>query len=189
LQPTLESAWELLRKYNKGEFHLNHAKTVGDVMMYFADRLGYGDEREFWGVVGLLHDIDYEMYPDRHCVAAQEILREHGVDERIIRAVASHGWGILVDITPEHEMERVLYAVDELTGLIGATVLMRPSRSIDDLETKSVLKKYKDKRFAAGCSREVIAKGAELLGWSLDELITRTIEAMKATGYTPPSRT
>lgn len=186
METTLEAAWELLCKYNKGEFHLSHAKTVSDVMMYFADQLGYGDEKEFWGVVGLLHDLDFEMYPDRHCIASQEIMREHGVDERVIRAAASHGWGITCDIAPEHQMEKVLYAVDELTGLIGATVLMRPSRSIVDLETKSVMKKFKDKRFAAGCSREVIQKGAELLGWTLEELITRTIEAMKATGYTPP---
>ena len=181
METTLAAAWELLRKYNTGEFHLNHAKTVSDVMMYFADTLGYGSEREFWGVVGLLHDLDFELYPDRHCIASQELMREHGVDERVIRATASHGWGITCDIEPVHEMERVLFAVDELTGLIGATVLMRPSKSIDDLETKSVMKKFKDKRFAAGCSREVIQKGAELLGWTLDELITRTIEAMKAT--------
>lgn len=180
MEMTLDAAWELLRKYNTGEFHLNHAKTVSDVMMYFTDELGYGDEREFWGVVGLLHDIDFELHPDRHCIAAQEILREHGVDERIIRAVASHGWGICTDIIPEHEMERVLFAVDELTGLIWATALMRPSKSVDDLEAKSVMKKFKDKRFAAGCSREVISKGAELLGWTLEDLIDRTIAAVRA---------
>lgn len=179
METTLPAAWELLREYNKGEFHLAHAKTVSDVMMCFADSLGYGSEREFWGVVGLLHDLDFELYPDRHCIASQEIMREHGVDERVIRAAASHGWGITVDIKPEHQMERVLYAVDELTGLIGAAVLMRPSKSIDDLEVKSVMKKFKDKRFAAGCSRDVITRGAELLGWHLEELVERTIAAMK----------
>lgn len=180
MENTREAAWELLAKYNKGEFHLAHARIVSDVMMWFADKLGYGDEREFWSVVGLLHDLDFELYPDRHCVAAQEMMREHGVDERIIRAAASHGWGIAVDIKPEHEMEKVLYAVDELTGLIGAVAIMRPSKSVDDLEVKSVTKKFKDKKFAAGCSREVIARGAELLGWELEKLIDLTIAAMRS---------
>jgi Predicted hydrolase (HD superfamily) len=179
METTLPAARELLLQYNKGEFHLAHAEIVSDVMMYYADLLGYGSEREFWGVVGLLHDLDFELYPDRHCIASQEIMREHCVDERVIHATACHGWGITVDIKPEHEMERVLYAVDELTGLIGATAIMRPSKSVDDLEVKSVMKKFKDKKFAAGCSREVITRGAELLGWPLEKLIENTINAMK----------
>ena len=148
-------------------------------MRYFAEKLGYGDEADFWEVVGILHDLDFEMYPQEHCIKSQEIMRERGVDERIIHATASHGYAITVDIKPEHEMEKVLYAVDELTGLIGAVVIMRPSKSVQDLELKSVRKKYKSKGFAAGCSREVIERGADMLGWSLDELIERTIEALR----------
>lgn len=176
---TGEGAWELLREYNKDEFHLEHAEIVGKTMMYFAEKLGYGDEADFWEVVGILHDLDFEMYPQEHCIKSQEIMRERGVDERIIHATASHGYAITVDIKPEHEMEKVLYAVDELTGLIGAVVIMRPSKSVQDLELKSVRKKYKSKGFAAGCSREVIERGADMLGWSLDELIERTIEALR----------
>ena len=176
---TREGAWELLREYNKDEFHLEHAEIVGKTMRYFAEKLGYGDEADFWEVVGILHDLDFEMYPQEHCIKSQEIMRERGVDERIIRATASHGYAITVDIKPEHEMEKVLYAVDELTGLIGAMVIMRPSKSVQDLELKSVRKKYKSKGFAAGCSREVIERGADMLGWSLDELIERTIEALR----------
>ena len=176
---TREEAWELLTEYNKDEFHLEHAQIVEGTMRYFARELGYGDEEEFWGIVGLLHDLDFEQYPEQHCIKSQEIMREHGVDERIIHATASHGYGITVDIKPEHEMEKVLYAVDELTGLIGAVTLMRPSKSVQDLELKSVKKKYKSKGFAAGCSREVIERGADMLGWSLDELITKTIEALR----------
>ena len=153
---TREEAWELLTEYNKDEFHLEHAQIVEGTMRYFARELGYGDEEEFWGIVGLLHDLDFEQYPEQHCIKSQEIMREHGVDERIIHATASHGYGITVDIKPEHEMEKVLYAVDELTGLIGAVTLMRPSKSVQDLELKSVKKKYKSKGFAAGCSREVM---------------------------------
>ena len=148
-------------------------------MRYFAEKLGYGDEADFWEVVGILHDLDFEMYPQEHCIKSQEIMRERGIDERIIHATASHGYAITVDIKPEHEMEKVLYAVDELTGLIGAVVIMRPSKSVQDLELKSVKKKYKSKGFAAGCSREVIERGADMLGWSLDELIERTIEALR----------
>ena len=148
-------------------------------MRWFAVKLGYGDEVDFWGIVGLLHDLDFEMYPDEHCTKGQEIMREANIDEHIIRAAASHGWGIFVDIKPEHEMERILYAVDELTGLIGAVAIMRPSRSVSDLEVSSVKKKFKDKRFAAGCSRDVILKGTELLGWELDKLIGETILAMR----------
>ena len=176
-----EKAYELLKKYNKDAFHLQHALTVEGVMKWYANELGYGEDAEYWGIVGLLHDIDFEQYPDEHCLKAPELLREGGVGEDIIHAVCSHGYGITVDIKPEHEMEKVLYAVDELTGLIGATALMRPSKSVSDLELKSVKKKYKSANFAAGCSREVIERGAAMLGWDfLDDLITRTILAMRS---------
>lgn len=181
MELTRDEAFALLREYNEDSFHIKHALTVEGVMRYFAKELGYGDEEEFWGIVGLLHDLDFERYPDQHCIKSQEILRERGVDERIVRATASHGYGLTVDIKPEHEMEKVLYAVDELTGLIGATALMRPSRSVSDLELKSVKKKFKTPSFAAGCSRQVISQGADMLGWSLDDLISRTILAMRAT--------
>lgn len=174
-----EEAWRLLTTYNQEPFHLEHAQVVENTMRYFAKKLGYEREEEFWGIVGLLHDLDFEKYPDQHCIKSQEIMREAGVEERIIHATASHGYGITVDIKPEHEMEKVLYAVDELTGLIGAAVLMRPSKSVQDLETKSVKKKFKSKAFAAGCSREVIQNGADMLGWDLDHLITETLEALK----------
>lgn len=177
---TKDDALRLLREYNQGEFHLRHAHIVGGVMRWYAEQLGYGDEADFWEIVGLLHDLDFEKYPDQHCIKEQEIMRERGVDERIIHAAASHGYQITVDIAPEHEMEKVLYAVDELTGLIGATAVMRPSKSVSDLEVKSVRKKYKDKKFAAGCSREVIERGAAMLGWELDDLIGRTILAMRS---------
>lgn len=176
---TREEAWNLLTEYNKEKFHLEHAQIIEQTMKYFANELGYGEEAEFWGIVGLLHDLDFERYPKEHCVKEQEIMRERGVDAGIIRAAASHGYGITVDIKPEHEMEKVLYAVDELTGLIGAVALMRPSKSVQDLELKSVKKKFKTKSFAAGCSREVIERGAKMLGWELDDLIVRTIEAMR----------
>ena len=176
---TKEEAWELLKEYNKDEFHLEHAEIVGKTMRYFAEKLGYKEEADFWEIVGILHDLDFEMYPEQHCIREQEIMRERGVDERIIHATASHGYAITVDIKPEHEMEKVLYAVDELTGLIGAVVIMRPSKSVQDLEVKSVKKKYKSKNFAAGCSREVIERGAEMLGWTMEELSAQTIEAMR----------
>jgi predicted hydrolase (HD superfamily) len=176
---TREEAWKLLIEFNQDEFHLQHASVVEETMRYFAKRLGYEDEIDFWGIVGLLHDLDFEQYPQEHCIKQQEIMREHGVDERIIHATASHGYALTVEIEPEHEMEKVLYAVDELTGLIGAVVLMRPSKSVQDLELKSVKKKYKSKGFAAGCSRDVIERGADMLGWSLDELIQNTIDALK----------
>ena len=176
---TREQAWDLLNEYNKGEFHLKHGQIVGDVMRWYANELGYGDEADFWETVGLLHDLDFEMYPDEHCIKSQEIMKERGIDEKIIHATASHGYAITVDIKPEHEMEKILYAVDELTGLIGAVVLMRPSKSVQDLTLKSVKKKYKSKNFAAGCSREVIERGADMLGWTLEELIQRTIDALK----------
>ena len=177
---TREEAWKLLKEYNKEHFHLQHAVTVEGVMRYFAEKLGYGSEADFWGIVGLLHDLDFEMYPDEHCIKEQEIMRERGIDERIIHAAASHGYALTVDIKPEHEMEKVLYAVDELTGLIGAAALMRPSKSVQDMEVSSVKKKYKSKSFAAGCSREVIERGAEMLGWELSDLIGQTILAMRS---------
>ncbi len=176
---TYESAFSLLREYNQEPFHLRHAITVAAVMARYADALGYGDERDFWGIVGLLHDIDFERYPQEHCQKCQEILRERGVDERIVRATASHGYGLVSDIRPEHEMEKVLYAADELTGLIGAAGKMRPSGSIQDMELKSLRKKFKSPAFAAGCSREVISNGAALLGWELDKLLFDTLEHMK----------
>ena len=149
-------------------------------MRWYARELGYGEDEEFWGQVGLLHDIDFELYPEQHCVKAPELLREAGVGEDMIHAIVSHGYGICVDVVPEHEMEKVLFAADELTGLIGAAAKMRPSKSVMDMEVSSLKKKYKDKKFAAGCSREVIERGADMLGWSLDELMERTITAMQA---------
>lgn len=172
-------ALALLQQYNKEPFHIQHAVTVEAVMGYFADQLGYGEEKAFWQTVGLLHDLDFEMYPEQHCVKEMAIMTELGLDPRLIHAVGSHGYGICCDIAPEHEMEKVLYATDELTGLIGAVIKMRPSKSTKDLELKSLKKKYKDKKFAAGCSRQVIEQGAEMLGWALDDLLTRTIEAMR----------
>lgn len=176
---TREEAWELLTEYNQDEFHLLYAQTVENTMRYFARELGFADEEDFWGIVGLLHDLDFEKYPEEHCIKSQEIMKERGIDEKIIHATASHGYAITVDIKPEHEMEKILYAVDELTGLIGAVVLMRPSKSVQDLTLKSVKKKYKSKNFAAGCSREVIERGADMLGWTLEDLIQRTIDALK----------
>ena len=180
MELTRDAAWELLTEYNKEHFHLKHAITVEGVMRYFARELGYGDEEDFWGIVGLLHDLDFELYPDQHCIKSQEIMTERDLDPRLIRATASHGYAITVDIKPEHEMEKVLYATDELTGLIGAAALMRPSKSVRDMELKSVKKKYKSPAFAAGCSREVIQRGADMLGWTLDDLISRTILAMRS---------
>ncbi len=175
-----ENAWKLLNEYNKEPFHLRHALTVEGIMRYFAKKLGYQDEVDFWGLVGLLHDLDFEQYPNEHCIKSQEIMRQQGLDERLIRATASHGYGLAQnDIKPEHQMEKVLFAIDELSGLIGAAAIMRPSKSVMDLELKSVKKKFKDKRFAAGCSRDVITAGAEALGWPLDELIEQTILAMR----------
>jgi predicted hydrolase (HD superfamily) len=177
-------AWELLKQYNKDPFHLQHALTVEGVMKWFAVELGFGSEAEFWGNVGLLHDIDFEMYPDEHCLKAPELLRAGGADEALVHAVCSHGYGLTVDIKPEHEMEKVLYAADELTGLIWAVAIVRPSKSVDDLEVKSVKKKFKALNFAAGCSREVIERGAAMLGWDLDKLIEKTILAMRSCART-----
>jgi predicted hydrolase (HD superfamily) len=182
-----EDALSLLKEYNKDPFHLQHAYTVEAVMKWYAAELGYGDDAEYWGIVGLLHDIDFELYPAEHCLKAPELLRRGGVGEDIIHAVVSHGYGITIecgvtlDVAPEHEMEKVLFAADELTGLIWAAALMRPSKSTKDMELKSLKKKYKSKGFAAGCSREVIERGAGQLGWELDKLLTMTLEAMKAT--------
>ena len=178
--PTPEQAWELLCEYNEGDFHRKHGRIVGDVLRWYANELGYGDEADFWQAVGILHDLDFEQWPEQHCTKEQELLRERGIDERLIHAVASHGSALTVDIAPEHEMEKVLYAADELTGLIGAVALMRPSKSVSDMEVKSVRKKYKDRKFAAGCSREVIERGAAMLGWELNTLIEKTIMAMRA---------
>jgi len=182
--PTRAEAWELLNEYNKEEFHLKHAQIVEGVMRYFAKELGFSDEVEFWGIVGLLHDLDFGMFPEEHCTKSQEIMHERGIDERINRATASHGYGITVDIKPEHTMEKVLYAVDELTGLIGATAMMRPSKSTMDLELSSAKKKFKTPKFAAGCSREVIENGAKMLGWELDDLLQRTINALRVVEQT-----
>lgn len=176
---TREEAWALLTEYNKDPFHLRHALTVEGAMRYFAETLGYKEEKDFWGLVGLLHDLDFEQFPEQHCIKTREIMQARGIDERMIHAVVSHGYGITVDVKPEHEMEKVLFACDELTGLIGACALVRPSKSVQDMEVKSVKKKFKALNFAAGCSREVITRGAEMLGWSLEELIAGTIEAMK----------
>ena len=177
---TREEAFELLKKYNQDPFHIRHALTVEAVMRWFANDLGYADEADFWSQVGLLHDIDFELYPDQHCLKAPELLREGGASEQLIHAVVSHGYGITVDVKPEHEMEKALYGSDELTGLIWAAALMRPSKSTKDMELKSLKKKYKSKGFAAGCDRETIAKGAEMLGWDLSELLQKTLDAMKA---------
>jgi len=174
-----EKAFELLTKYNKDPFHIRHALTVEAVMKWFADDLGYGENAEYWGIVGLLHDIDFEEYPDQHCIKAPELLHEGGVGNDIIHSVCSHGYGITVDIKPEHEMEKVLFAADELTGLIWAAALMRPSKSTKDMELKSLKKKYKSKGFAAGCNRDVIEKGAEMLGWELSVLQEKTLKAMQ----------
>lgn len=175
-----EDAFELLKKYNQDHFHIQHALTVEGVMKWYAIDLGYGEDAEYWGIVGLLHDIDFEQYPEAHCIKAPELLREAGVGEDIIHAVCSHGYELTVDVKPEHEMEKVLYAADELTGLIWAAALMRPSKSVQDMEVKSVKKKYKSANFAAGCSRKVIQRGADMLGWDLNILIEKTIAAMRS---------
>lgn len=177
---TREQAWELLQKYNKESFHIQHALTVEGVMKWYAKELGYGEDAEYWGIVGLLHDIDFELYPEEHCIKAPELLREGGAGEDIIHAVCSHGYGLNVDVEPEHEMEKVLYAVDELTGLVWAAALIRPSKSVQDMELKSLKKKYKTSTFAAGCSREVIERGAQMMGCELDELLQNTIYAMRS---------
>ena len=175
-----QEALELLKKYNKEPFHIQHGLTVEGVMRWYAQNLGYGDDADYWATVGLLHDIDFELYPDEHCKKAPELLKEAGLSDEFIHSVCSHGYGLCSDIEPEHEMEKVLFAVDELTGLIGAAAIMRPSKSVMDMETKSLKKKFKDKRFAAGCSREVIEQGAQMLGVEMDKLFADTIEAMRS---------
>lgn len=177
---TRQDAWDLFCSFNDDAFHLRHAQTVEGVMRYFAEELGYGDQADFWAIVGLLHDLDFGRFPDEHCSKSALILQEHGASEELVHAVVSHGYGHCSDVEPVHEMEKVLYAVDELTGLIWANALMRPSKSVQDLELPSVKKKFKDKKFAAGCSRDVIREGAEMLGWELDDLISRTIIAMRS---------
>ena len=175
-----ETALDALREYNKEPFHIQHALTVEGVMRWYANDLGYGEDADFWATVGLLHDIDYGMWPDEHCLKAPELLKKAGCDAEFIHAVCSHGYGICCDVEPVHEMEKVLFAADELTGLIGAAARMRPSKSCKDMELSSLKKKFKDKKFAAGCSRDVITTGAERLGWDLDTLLGKTLEAMRS---------
>lgn len=177
---TREEAYELLHKYNKEAFHIQHALTVEGVLRWYAKELGYTEEEEYWGITGLLHDIDFELYPEEHCKKAPELLKEGGVGDDMIYSICCHGYGICCDLEPKHEMENVLFAVDELTGLIWSAALMRPSKSVMDMEVKSLKKKFKDKKFAAGCSRDVIRTGAERLGWELDDLFEKTIEAMRS---------
>lgn len=177
---TRDEAMNLLKKYNHEEYHLYHAETVGGVLRWFAVQKGYGDEADFWENVGILHDIDFEQWPEEHCIKAQELLAEEGVDPALIHAVVSHGYGITVDIAPEHEMEKILFAADELTGIVNAAAKMRPSKSCKDMDLKSLKKKFKSKAFAAGCSREVISRGAEMLGWELDTLLSETLAAMQS---------
>lgn len=177
---TREQALDLLKTYNKEPFHIQHALTVEGVMRWYANELGYGDDADYWATVGLLHDIDFENWPEEHCKKAPELLRQAGVGEDMIRSICSHAYGLCSDVEPVHEMEKVLFAVDELTGLIGAAALMRPSKSVMDMEVSSVRKKFKDKKFAAGCSRDVIAEGAQRLGWELTDLMDRTLRAMQS---------
>ena len=177
---TREEAYTLLRKYNKEAFHIQHALTVEGVLRWFAKDLGYGEEEEYWAITGLLHDIDFELYPEEHCQKAPKLLKDGGVADDMIYSICSHGYEICCDVEPKHEMEKVLFAADELTGLIWSAALMRPSKSVMDMELKSLKKKFKDKRFAAGCSRDVIKTGAERLGWELDVLMEKTMEAMRS---------
>ena len=179
MHPGREQALALLHKYNKEPFHILHGLTVEGVMRWFAEELCYGAEVDFWGLCGLLHDVDFELYPGEHCVKAPELLAEIDTPETMVHAICSHGYGICCDVEPVHEMEKVMFAVDELTGLIGAAARMRPSKSVMDMELSSLKKKFKDKKFAAGCSRDTIKLGAERLGWSLDEVLEKTILAMR----------
>ena len=180
MELTRTQALALLQKYNKEPFHIQHGLTVEGVMRWYANELGYGEEADFWALCGLLHDIDFELYPDRHCQMAPELLAEINASEALVHAICSHGYGICSDVEPVHLMEKVLFAADELTGLIGAAARMRPSKSCMDMELSSLKKKFKDKKFAAGCSRDVIKVGAERLGWTLDELLDKTILAMRS---------
>lgn len=179
--PNYDEALAILEKYNKEPFHILHGKTVGAVMKYFA-KIYDSENADFWEIVGLLHDLDFELYPDEHCIKQVELMKAEGLDESIINSTISHGYGMPgVDVKPEKQMEKILFAIDELTGLIGAAALMRPSKSVSDMELKSLKKKFKDKKFAAGCSRDIITQGAEYLGWELDELLSKTLEAMQHT--------
>lgn len=184
--PSPQEAYELLKQYNSDPFHLTHGRIVGEVLRWYAADMGYAEEADLWQTVGTLHDLDFEMWPDEHCVREEQIMREAGIDDVVVRACCSHGWGLTgTPYEPTSDLEKVLFAADELTGLIGAAVLMRPSKSVDDLTVKSLKKKFKDKKFAAGCSRDVITQGAERLGWDLSELMEKTIEAMKASPSAP----
>ena len=179
MELTREKALELLMKYNKEPFHILHGLTVEGVMRWYANELGYGQEADFWATAGLLHDVDFEMYPDQHCIKAPDLLAEVNASPELVHAVCSHAYGVCCDVEPVHQMEKVMFAVDELTGLIGAAARMRPSKSVCDMELSSLKKKFKDKKFAAGCSRDVIKDGAEKLGWTLDETLDKTILAMR----------
>ena len=175
-----EQALALLQKYNKEPFHIQHGLTVEGVMRWFAQELGFGDQVDFWGLCGLLHDVDFEMYPEEHCKKAPELLAEIEASADMVHAICSHAYGSCSDVEPVHMMEKVMFAVDELTGLIGAAARMRPSKSVMDMELSSLKKKFKDKKFAAGCSRDVIQDGADRLGWTLDELMDKSILAMRS---------
>ena len=177
---TRQQALDLLMKYNKESFHILHGLTVEGVMRWYANELGYGEEADFWAMAGLLHDIDFEMYPEEHCIKAPDLLAEVNASSELVHAICSHAYGVCCDVEPVHQMEKVMFAVDELTGLIGAAARMRPSKSVMDMELSSLKKKFKDKKFAAGCSRDVIKDGAEKLGWSLDEILDKTILAMRS---------
>ena len=180
MELTRAQALDLLMKYNKESFHIQHALTVEGVMRWYANELGYGDDADFWAMAGLLHDIDFEMYPDQHCIKAPDLLAEVNASAELIHAICSHAYGLCCDVEPVHQMEKVMFAVDELTGLIGAAARMRPSKSVCDMELSSLKKKFKDKKFAAGCSRDVIKDGADRLGWTLDEVLDKTIQAMRS---------
>lgn len=175
-----QQALALLQKYNKEPFHILHALTVEGVMRWYAQELGYGEDVEFWGLCGLLHDVDFEMYPEEHCKKAPDLLAEIHCSAEMVHAICSHAYGVCCDVEPIHQMEKVMFAVDELTGLIGAAARMRPSKSVMDMELSSLKKKFKDKKFAAGCSRDIIKEGAERLGWTLDETLDKTILAMRS---------
>lgn len=180
MELTRQAALELLMKYNKESFHILHGLTVEGVMRWYANELGYGDAADFWAMAGLLHDVDFEMYPDQHCIKAPDLLAEVNASAELVHAICSHAYGVCCDVEPIHQMEKVMFAVDELTGLIGAAARMRPSKSVCDMELSSLKKKFKDKKFAAGCSRDVIKDGAEKLGWTLDEVLDKTILAMRS---------
>ena len=180
MELTRQQALDLLMKYNKESFHILHGLTVEGVMRWYANELGYSEEADFWAMAGLLHDIDFEMYPEEHCIKAPDLLAEVNASPELVHAICSHAYGVCCDVEPVHQMEKVMFAVDELTGLIGAAARMRPSKSVCDMELSSLKKKFKDKKFAAGCSRDVIKDGAEKLGWTLDEILDKTILAMRS---------